>query len=74
MSKELDLATQYRHHAKNLLAAAQFEDVEDTHSVLVKIAHDFTRMAADLEAVDEANRLAGKAMQPRDREGTPVSS
>jgi purine nucleoside permease len=60
MSKELDLAAEYRHHANNLLAAAQFDDVEKTRIALVRIANDFERMANDLEAVDKANRLLRK--------------
>ena len=58
MSKELDLAMQYRHHAKNLLAAAQFDQVEKTRDLLLKITIDFERMAADLEEVDRTNKIA----------------
>jgi hypothetical protein len=58
MSKELDLAANYRHHANNLLAAAQFDGVEKTRLLLVKIANEFERMANDLEALDKTNALA----------------
>jgi hypothetical protein len=57
MSRELGLAAEYRHHARNLLAAAQFDLVEQTRLTLVRIANDFEKMADDLEGVDRTNKM-----------------
>jgi hypothetical protein len=57
MNKELELAARYRHHARNLLAAAQFDLVEKTRLTLVRIANDFEKFADDLEGVDKTNRM-----------------
>ena len=61
MSEELNLAAQYREHARNLRAAAQFDDVENTRRLLIGKAKEFEGLAESLEEIDKTNSYMQRA-------------
>jgi hypothetical protein len=64
MAEELELAIQYRKHAKALRAAALFDREAKTSLVLKKIAADYELMARSLEGIEETNKAAGRSPKP----------
>ena len=58
MSSEVELATEYRKHAKALRAAAAFEEDSNNSAVLKKIANKFDDIASELESADATNKAA----------------
>jgi hypothetical protein len=64
MADELELALQYRKHAKALRAAALFDREAKTSLVLKRIAADYDLMARSLEGIVETNTAVGKSRNP----------
>jgi len=58
MSSEVEMAAEYRKHAKALRAAAAFEEDTTNSAVLKKIANKFDDMANELDSADGANKAA----------------
>ena len=52
MSNEVELAAEYRKHAKALRAAAAFEEDATTSAILKKVANRYEDMANELEGGD----------------------
>jgi hypothetical protein len=58
MSNEVDVAAEYRKHAKALRAAAAFEEDANTSATLKKVAHKFEDVANELENAEGTNKAA----------------
>ena len=56
MSSEVELAAEYRKHAKALRAAAAFEEDSHNSAVLKKIANKFDDIANELDSADGTNK------------------
>jgi hypothetical protein len=56
MPEELQLAIEYRKHAKALRAAAAFDGEAKTSLLLQRIARDYDAMAHALEGIDRTNQ------------------
>jgi hypothetical protein len=56
MSSEVELAAEYRKHAKALRAAAAFEEDTNNSAVLKKIANKFDDIAGELDSADGTNK------------------
>lgn len=56
MSEDVELAMQYRKHAKALRAAATFDSDAKTSLILKRIARDYDQMAQALEGVARASK------------------
>jgi hypothetical protein len=58
MSNEVELAMEYRKHAKALRAAAAFEEDANTSALLKKIANRYEDTANELEGEDGISKAA----------------
>jgi len=56
MSNELELAAEYRKHAKALRAAAAFEEDTNNSAMLKKVANKFEDIANELEGGEGTNK------------------
>lgn len=56
MSNEVELAAEYRKHAKALRAAAAFEEDATTSAMLKKVANKFEDTANEIEGGDGVNK------------------
>ena len=58
MAEELELAAQYRKHAKALFEAAQFDRHMKTSAALKQVARAYEHMADALEGIHRTNAAA----------------